>query len=166
MDGKFILPMPFACIQKKGIDAMAKKKGLIAEFKEFISRGSVIDLAVGVIIGSAFTAIVNSLVDDLIMPIIGIIIGKVKFTDLKWVITPASGDIPEVAVYYGNFIQNIVNFLLIAVVIFLMVKAINRFHRKKEEPAEEPAAEPEPSEETLLLREIRDLMKQNEKQEK
>lgn len=156
----------FAFAKRKERVAMKKKKGLIAEFKEFISRGSVIDLAVGVIIGSAFTAIVNSLVNDVIMPIIGIILGKIKFTDLKLVITPASGEIAEVAVYYGNFIQSVVNFLLIAVVIFLMVKAINRIHRKKDEPAEEPAAEPEPSEETLLLREIRDLMKQQENQEK
>ncbi|MBQ1392240.1 MAG: large-conductance mechanosensitive channel protein MscL [Lachnospiraceae bacterium] len=142
---------------------MEKKKGFIQEFKEFISRGSVMDLAIGVIIGSAFTAIVNSLVEDVIMPIIGIIIGKINFEDLKILITPASGDVAEVAVYYGRFIQNIVSFILIALVVFLIVKAINRFRRKKDEPVEEVAAEPEPSEETVLLREIRDLLKKNER---
>ena len=121
------------------------------------------DLAIGVIIGSAFTAIVNSLVDDVIMPIIGIIIGKINFEDLKILITPASGDVAEVAVYYGRFIQNIVSFILIALVVFLIVKAINRFHRKKDEPEEEVAVEPEPSEEAILLREIRDLLKKNER---
>ena len=142
---------------------MEKKKGFIQEFKEFISRGSVMDLAIGVIIGSAFTAIVNSLVEDVIMPIIGIIIGKINFEDLKILITPASGDVAEVAVYYGRFIQNIVSFILIALVVFLIVKAINRFRRKKDEPVEEVAAEPEPSEETVLLREIRDLLKKNDR---
>ena len=135
---------------------MAKKKGIIAEFKEFISRGSVIDLAVGVIIGGAFTAIVNSLVNDIVMPIIGIITGGINFTNLKYVITPATEDMAEAAIYYGNFLQALINFLLIAIVIFVMVKLINSFHRKKEE---EPAPEPKPTEDVLLLREIRDLLK-------
>ncbi|MGI5824338.1 MAG: large-conductance mechanosensitive channel protein MscL [Bacillota bacterium] len=135
---------------------MDKTKGFIAEFKEFISRGSVFDLAVGVIIGSAFTAIVNSLVNDIVMPLIGCIIGGIDFSGMKYVITPASGDITEVAIYYGSFIQNIVNFLLIALVVFLMVKAINQFHRKKEETPAEPAPTPE---DIQLLTEIRDLLK-------
>ena len=136
------------------------KKGFIAEFKEFISRGNVMDMAVGVIIGSAFTAIVNSLVNDVIMPLVGVVIGGVSFDELKWVITPGTEEVAEVAVRYGAFIQNIVNFLLIAVVVFTMVKLINSFHKKKEEePAAEPRPEPEPSEDILLLREIRDSLK-------
>lgn len=139
-------------------------KKFFEEFKVFISRGNVIDLAVGMIVGSAFTSIVNSLVKDVVMPFVGIIIGGISFTDLKIVITPASGDVAECAIYYGNFIQNIVNFLIIAFVVFTMVKLINTMRAKlekpKEEPKEEPApAEPVPSEEVLLLREIRDSMK-------
>lgn len=130
-------------------------RGFIQEFKEFISRGSVVDLAVGVIIGGAFTAIVNSLVNDIIMPVVGLIIGGVDFTGLKYVITPATATTPEAAICYGSFIQNLVNFLLVAFVIFLLVKGINKFHKKKE--VEEVA--PEPEENVLLLREIRDMMK-------
>ena len=141
---------------------MKEKKGFIAEFKEFISRGSVVDLAVGVIIGGAFTAIVTSLVNDIIMPVIGMLFGGVDFTSLRYVITPAVGDTPEAAIYYGNFIQSIVNFLLIALVIFSVIKLINGFRRKKEEPAPEPAPEA-PTEEVLLLREIRDLMGESKK---
>ncbi len=140
---------------------MEKKKGFIAEFKEFISRGNVMDMAVGVIIGGAFTTIVNSLVNDVFMPFLGIIIGGFSFENLKLVITPASGDIAEVAIYYGKFVQNVVNFLLIALVVFLLVKTINRFRRKKEEPAPEPQPEPETPEDILLLREIRDSLKRD-----
>ena len=138
---------------------MADKKGIIAEFKEFISRGNVIDLAVGVIIGGAFTTIVNSLVNDIVMPIIGRIIGSINFTDLKIVLAPATEEVAEVAICYGTFIQNVVNFLLIAAVVFAAVKLINSFHRK-EEAAEAPAEEKpvEVPEEVLLLREIRDLL--------
>ena len=138
-----------------------EKKGFIAEFKEFISRGNVIDMAVGVIIGGAFTTIVNSLVNDVIMPFLGLIIGGFNFSVLKIVLTAAAGDTPETAIMYGSFIQNIINFLLIALVVFTMVKIINRFRRKKEEPAPEPAPEPEPPEEVLLLREIRDSLKKD-----
>ena len=141
---------------------MEKKKGFFAEFKEFISRGNVLDLAIGVIIGSAFTAIVNSLVNDVIMPVIGIIMGGVDFTGLKFVITPAKGDIAEVAICYGNFIQTVVNFLLVAFVIFLLVKGMNSLHKKKEEPVSEPAPT-EPSEEVKLLREIRDAVAKSDK---
>lgn len=138
---------------------MEKKKSFVSEFKEFISRGSVIDMAVGVIIGGAFTAIVNSLVNDVIMPAVGLLVGNVDFTSLRYVITPAVGETAEVAIYYGKFIQNIINFLLIALVIFCIVKQINKFRRKKEE---EPAPA-EPTEDILLLREIRDVLKQKEK---
>ncbi len=137
---------------------MKKIKGFIGEFKEFISRGSVIDLAVGIVVGGAFTTIVKSLVDDIIMPVIGFIFGGINFTALKYVFKPATETTAEAAIYYGNFIQNVVNFLLISFVIFTVIKAINILRRKKEEPVEEPAPE-EPSEEILLLREIRDSLK-------
>ncbi len=138
---------------------MEEKKGLIAEFKEFISRGSVIDLAVGVVIGGAFTAIINSLVNDILMPVIGALFGGVNFTGLKIVIREAVGETPEAAITYGNFIQAVVNFLLVAFMIFLVVKAVNKMRRKKEEaPAPEPEPEPDP-EDVVLLREIRDLLK-------
>ena len=136
---------------------MKQAKSFWAEFKQFISRGNVIDLAVGVIIGGAFTAIVNSLVNDVVMPVIGILFGGIDFTGLKYVITPASGDTPEAAICYGNFIQNVVNFLLVAFVVFVMVKLINGFRRKK---AAAPTPPPQPSEEVLLLREIRDALKE------
>lgn len=136
---------------------MKKKTGFIAEFREFISRGSVVDLAVGVIIGSAFTAIVNSLVGDLVMPFIGWLLGDMDLSQYKLVLSPAVGDVPENAILYGSFIQSIINFLLIALVVFLIVRAINRLHRKKEEEA--PAEPPAPSPEASLLAEIRDLLK-------
>lgn len=124
-------------------------KGFIKEFKEFISRGSVIDLAVAVVIGGAFTKIVNSLVDDIIMPIIGVIIGGINFENLM--VTVGTAEIK-----YGMFIQAIVNFLLIALVIFSVIKAINQFKKKEEEKPEEPAA---PSEDIVLLTEIRNLLR-------
>ncbi len=140
---------------------MAEKKGLIAEFKEFISRGSVMDLAVGIIVGGAFTAIVNSLVNDMLMPLIGWIFGGIDFTSLKYVITPATAEAAEAAIYYGNFIQSIVNFLLIAFTIFMLIKGINRFRRKKDaEPEPEPEPE-QPAQDVLLLQEIRDLLKEH-----
>ena len=130
---------------------------MFKEFKEFISKGNVMDLAVGVIIGGAFGKIVTSLVDDMIMPILGIILGKINFTALKLVITPAEGDKPEVAVLYGSFIQNVVNFLIMAFVIFLMVKAVNKL-RKTAKKVEEVIEEIPTKEETLLT-EIRDILK-------
>lgn len=116
------------------------------------------DLAVGVVVGSAFTAIVNSLVNDIVMPVVGIIVGGINFTELKYVITPAAGDVAETAIYYGSFIQAVVNFLLVALVVFSVIKAINKLHRKKEEVKEEEP--PKPSEEVLLMREIRDILKE------
>ena len=124
-------------------------KGFIKEFKEFISRGNVIDLAVAVVIGGAFTKIVNSLVDDIIMPIIGVIIGGINFENLM--VTVGTAEIK-----YGMFIQAVVNFLLIALVMFTIIKAINKFKKKEEEKPEEPAA---PSEDIVLLTEIRDLLR-------
>lgn len=119
------------------------------EFRDFINRGNVIDLAVAVILGAAFTAIVNSLVNDIIMPIIGALLGGVDFTSLAIQVGDAS-------IMYGNFIQAIINFLLIALVLFLIIRSMNRMNRKKEEP---PAAPPEPTAEEVLLREIRDLLR-------
>ena len=129
---------------------------MFKEFKEFISRGNVMDLAVGVIIGAAFGKIVTSLVDDVIMPVIGIILGKIDFSNLKLVITPASRTTPEAAVKYGLFIQNIVNFFIMAFVIFIMVKFVNKL--RKPAVVEEPA-EPAPTKEEVLLSEIRDILK-------
>lgn len=144
-------------------DPEQKKGGkLIAEFKEFISRGSVVDLAVGVIVGGAFTSIVNSLVDDIVMPVIGIITGGINFSSLKFTIKLPEEliDVDPATINYGLFIQNVINFFLTALVIFLLVKGINTFRKKKEE---EPAPDPEPSDEVKLLTEIRDLMAQEEK---
>lgn len=136
------------------------KKGIVQEFKAFISRGNVVDMAVGVIIGSAFTKIVNSLVNDVFMPALSVVTGGVSFTDMKYVITPATEEVAEVAIKYGAFIQNIVDFLLIAMVVFAMVKMINKLRAPKEEPKkEEPAAPPPTPEDILLLREIRDSLK-------
>ncbi len=127
--------------------------GFIQEFKTFISKGNVMDLAIGVIIGAAFGKIVTSLVEDLIMPMIGKIIGGVDFTGLKYVISGSGKD--EVALRYGNFIQTTLNFLIIAFCIFLMVKALNAMKRKQEEA---PAPPPEVPADVKLLTEIRDLL--------
>ncbi len=114
-----------------------EKKGFVQEFKTFISRGNVVDMAVGVIIGSAFTKIVNSLVNDVLMPALGVLTGGVNFADLKFVITPATEEVAEVAIKYGAFVQNIIDFLLIAIVVFVMVKMINKIRDLgKEETAE------------------------------
>jgi len=123
---------------------------MIKEFKAFISRGNVIDLAVGIIVGAAFSAIVSSLVNDIIMPVAGIIIGGIDFRSLSVVIGTAT-------LNYGNFIQAVVNFFIIALVVFLLIKAINRFRRPKKE---EPAPAPVMPREEVLLTEIRDLLKE------
>jgi large conductance mechanosensitive channel len=122
---------------------------MLKEFRDFIQRGNVIDLAVAVIIGGAFGAIINSLINDIIMPLIGIILGGVDFSSL-------SITVGEAVILYGNFIQAIINFLVIALVIFLVVRAYNSLQTKKEEAPEAP---PEPSPEEVLLTEIRDLLK-------
>lgn len=110
---------------------MGKKvTGILAEFKEFITRGNVIDLAVGIIVGSSFTAIVNSLVGDIVMPFIGWIISDIDFSDLKIVLAKATEANQEVAIRYGQFIQKAMEFVIIAFVVFLVVKLINQFRRK------------------------------------
>lgn len=126
----------------------AKSGKTIKEFKEFISKGNVIDLAVGVIIGKAFSQIVSSLVNDIIMPLIGIVIGGINLTNL----TLKLGD---ATVNYGVFLQNILDFLIVALCIFIFVKIINKFNRKKETPP----APPKKDDKTILLEEIRDLLK-------
>ena len=133
-----------------------KAKGFIGEFKEFVSRGNVVDMAVGVVVGSAFTGIVNSLVKEVFMPFIGWLIGGIDFSDFKIVLKSAEGEVPEVAILYGSFINQVVNFFILAFVVFMVVKVLNRFKRKKEEAPAEP---PKPSDEVVLLTEIRDLLK-------
>lgn len=136
--------------------------GFLKEFKEFAAKGNVIDLAVGVIIGGAFGKIVASLVNDIIMPFIGIILGGINFTEwkltLKDAILAADGSVtkPAVVLGIGNFIQTTIDFLIIAFVIFLFIKALNNMKKK---PEEAPAAPPEPSDEVKLLTEIRDSLK-------
>ena len=125
---------------------------MLKEFRDFINRGNVIDLAVAVIIGGAFGAIITSLVNDIIMPLIGVIIGGVDFAAL-------SIQVDEATILYGSFIQAIVNFLLIAFVLFLIVRSFNKL--QKEEVAA-PAPPPEPSAEEKLLTEIRDLLKEQD----
>lgn len=132
---------------------------MLKEFKKFVMRGNVVDLAVGVVIGGAFGKIVTSLVNDLIMPLIGLILGKVNLTDLKYVITPAAEEVAEVAFKYGAFLQSVIDFLIIALSIFLMVKLLSSFKKKKEE---EKVAIPEPSKEEILLTEIRDLLQKGQ----
>ena len=134
--------------------------GMMAEFKEFAMKGNVVDLAVGVIIGAAFGKIVSSLVDDVLMPMIGMLMGGVNFGDLAITLQDAvlGPDGKETAaavlIKYGAFIQTVVDFLIVAFVIFLVIKAMNKM--KKAEPAAAPAA---PAEDVLLLREIRDSLK-------
>lgn len=123
---------------------------MIKEFKDFITRGNVLDLAVAVIIGGAFIAIVNSLVNDIIMPIIGAILGGIDFSSL-------AVSVGEATITYGNFIQAVINFLLIALILFLLIRAVNNVSRKKEAA---PAAPPEPTNEERLLAEIRDLLRE------
>lgn len=130
----------------------------IKEFKEFAMRGSVVDLAVGMVIGAAFGKIVTSLVDDIIMPAVGYFTGGVDFSDMKIILEPAdeANEIAEVAINYGVFINVIIQFIIIAFCIFLVIKLINQLKRKEEEAPEEPAV---PSNEEQLLSEIRDLLK-------
>ena len=136
----------------------------IDEFKAFAMKGNVVDMAVGIIIGGAFGKIVTSLVNDIIMPAVGILVGGINFTNLKLVLRPAytneSGKVIEaVTINYGNFIQTAFDFLIIAFSIFMMIKLMNQL-RKKEEKATPPAAPPAPSKEELLLTEIRDILKE------
>ena len=129
---------------------------LLKEFKAFASRGNVIDMAVGIIIGAAFGKIVSSFVAHIIMPPIGIILGGVNFSDLSVVLLAAQGDAPAVVIAYGKFIQTVIDFTIIAFAIFMGLKAINSLKRKQEEA---PSAPPAPTKDQELLSEIRDLLK-------
>jgi len=129
----------------------------IKEFKIFIARGNVIDMAVGVIVGAAFTGVVNSLVQGVVMPALGLLVAGIDFSDMKIVLKAAAGDAPEVAILYGSFIQTVISFIVMAFVVFLLVKVINKIRGKKEE---KPAAPPATSKELETLIEIRDLLKE------
>ena len=139
---------------------MSKTKGFLAEFKEFASRGNVVDMAVGVIIGGAFKAIVDSLVADVVMPIVGIFVDTASFADVIWHVGGAE-------ILVGSFLAAVVNFLIVALVIFCMVKAINKAHekmdraRKQQEEAAEEAAPPAPTTEELLTQILAQLQKKD-----
>ena len=128
---------------------------LFDEFKAFVMRGNVVDMAVGVIIGGAFGKIVTSLVNDIFMPIIGMILGNIDFSSLEIKLGEPVEGAEQAAIRYGAFIQEIVNFLIIAFCIFMFVKVINKMHKKKEEA---PVPDPEPTKEEVLLTEIRDAL--------
>ena len=134
---------------------------ILKEFKDFAMKGNVIDMAVGVIIGAAFGKIVSSLVDDIIMPLVGVATGGMNFTDYKWVIQKAVVDgqeiiKPEVTLNWGTWLQTVVDFLIVAFCIFVAIKFMNNLRKKKEE---EPAPAPAPTKEEELLTEIRDLLR-------
>lgn len=129
--------------------------GMMSEFKEFAMRGNVVDMAVGVVIGGAFGKIVTSLVNDIIMPPLGVLIGGVDFSDLALTIQEAAGDNPAVTINWGNTVQTILNFIIIAFAIFMVVKGMNNMKKKEEAAPEEP---PKPSKEEVLLTEIRDAL--------
>jgi large conductance mechanosensitive channel len=129
---------------------------ILDEFKAFAMKGNVVDMAVGIIIGVAFGKIITSVVSDIIMPPIGLLVGGVNFTDLKIVLKSALGETPEVTLNYGNFIQAVFDFLIVAFAVFMMIKAMNTAKRK---PDSIPAAPPAPTKEEILLTEIRDLLK-------
>ncbi|MBU1193289.1 MAG: large-conductance mechanosensitive channel protein MscL [Proteobacteria bacterium] len=130
---------------------------MMKEFKAFAMRGNVVDMAVGIVIGGAFGKIVSSFVADVIMPPLGMLLGRVNFANLAVTLKAASGDVAAVTLNYGKFIQTAVDFVIIAFAIFLVIKGMNSL-KKKEEAA--PEAPPAPSKEEILLTEIRDLLKQ------
>lgn len=137
------------------------------EFKKFISRGNVVDMAVGLILATYFGAIIKSLVNDIIMPPIGQFLGGVDFSDMKYIIQPESegslnesDPVAEIAIYYGQFINTIITFIIVAFAIFMVVKLYNKMKEKMEKKeAEEPSTPPVPTKEEILLTEIRDLLK-------
>ena len=131
--------------------------GWLAEFKQFAVKGNVVDMAVGVIIGAAFGKIISSFVSDIVMPPIGLMIGGVDFKNLAITLKPAEGKAPAVMLNYGTFIQTVVDFAIVALVIFLAVKAVNALRRHEEAAAGEP---PAPSREEVLLTEIRDALRE------
>jgi large conductance mechanosensitive channel len=126
------------------------------EFKNFVLKGNILDLAVAVIMGAAFNKIVSSFVNDVIMPPIGVLLGGVDFKDLKFAIQDESGDVAAVTINYGSFIQTIIDFIIIGFVVFMVIRTYNRMQKKKEEAPAAPAAPPK---QEVLLEEIRDLLK-------
>jgi len=148
-------------MKNKNIDKdeiIKKSNKTLTEFKEFIARGNVVDLAVGVVIGTAFSKIVSSVVNDILMPIIGMLIGGINFSNL-------SIKVGEATITYGNFIQNVIDFLIISACIFFMIKIIEKF-TKKQEKKDEKSEEVKKDEKVLLLEEIRDLLKSKEEMTK
>jgi large conductance mechanosensitive channel len=132
---------------------------LADEFKAFAMKGNVVDMAVGIIIGAAFGKIVSSIVSDIIMPPLGLLIGGVNFTDLKVILKAATETAPAVTWNYGNFIQVIFDFMIVAFAVFMVIKAMNAAKKKEETAPAVPAAPPAPTKEEVLLGEIRDLLK-------
>ena len=130
--------------------------GILKEFKEFAVKGNAVDMAVGIVIGAAFGKIIASLVADVIMPPIGVLVGGMDFTKLGFILKEASGDVLAVTLNYGNFIQSVVDFSIVAFAIFMLVKLINKL---KKQEAIAPEVPPAPTKEELLLTEIRDLLK-------
>ncbi len=128
----------------------------MSEFKSFAMKGNVVDMAVGIIIGAAFGKIIASFVKDVIMPPIGVMVGGVNFSDLKYVLRQAHDGVAAVTINYGMFLQTVIDFLIIAMAIFVAIKAMNSLKKKEEEAPEEP---PKPTKEEVLLTEIRDLLK-------
>ena len=151
--------------KKIDLETIKKKEPkVVKEFKEFINRGSVMDLAVGMIIGAAFTAIVTSLVNDVVMPVISMIIGGFDFTGLKLTIPAYIRGIEPATINYGKFLQALVNFLVIAFVIFLMIRALNNMKKKAAPaPVEDKAAAKAEDDQTEILKQIRDLLKEQKK---
>lgn len=133
---------------------------LLKDFKAFAVKGNVIELAIGIIIGAAFGKIVTSLVKDLVMPLFGLILGRFNLSDASYVIAAKNGDVAELAIRYGTFLQSILDFLIVALSIFFAIKLFTSF-KKKQEIAEEIEEEINPSREEILLEEIRDLLKKN-----
>lgn len=146
------------------------KSKILSDFKAFAMKGNVMDMAVGVIIGGAFGKIVTSLVNDIIMPMMGVLIGGINFRDLKWVIKEGSADgqVPDVVLSYGNFIQNMVDFLIIAFSIFIFISIVQKIANRRKKAVEETAqkaaeAAPKVDAKEALLTEIRDLLKEQKK---
>ena len=131
-------------------------KKFFEEFKKFAMRGNVVDMAVGVVVGGAFSKIVTSLVNDIVMPLLGLLLGAVNLKELNWLLRPGSGDIKDLILQYGSFLQSIVDFLIIALSVYAFIKLFERFRRKQET---QPAPEPEPTRTEVLLEEIRDELR-------
>lgn len=133
---------------------------MLQEFKKFVAKGNVIDLAVGLILATYFGAIIKSLVDDIIMPPIGMLLGGVDFGDMKIILKEAVEEVPEVSINYGSFVNNIITFLIVGFAVFMIVRSYNKMkERYEKKEAEAPSAPPAPTQEEVLLTEIRDLLK-------